>query len=99
MTMNHQDTETQRHRDARSRILVCARLCAFVSLCLGGSLPSSPSSIHRLTHEIRGIRSLPGSEFLYAPAVHFSNVEVSFLVHTETMHAPEPTGKVTPHAP
>src|SRR5262249_51212736 len=53
----------------------------------------------RLTHEIRGIRCLSRSKLLHAPAIHFRNVEVSFLVHTETVHAPEAAGKVAPDAP
>src|SRR5262249_41659425 len=65
--MNHKDTETQRHRDARSRILVCARLCAFVSLCLCGSLlalAQRPPLAEEVFKNVQVLKGIPVDEFM-----------------------------------
>src|SRR6266850_145177 len=74
------------HRDTKAQRTTC-----FIQL--------SPCRVYRLAHEPSGIRALLWPVFLNAPVIDFRNVKVSFLVHAETMNAPESSWKVAPHAP
>src|SRR2546430_10102794 len=58
-----------------------------------------PRRVNRLAHKHRWIGPLPGAELLHAAAVDFGDIEVSFLIDAEAMHAPEATGEVAPYAP
>src|SRR3989454_4305246 len=60
---------------------------------------SFPCRIDRLAHQESLIDALAWTELLDASAVHFSHIEVTFLVHAEAMHAPEAAGEVSPYAP
>src|SRR5215472_18941429 len=58
-----------------------------------------PSGIHRFADQKRRVRSRPRPEFLYAPAIHLGDVEVAFLIDAESVHAPEASREIAPHAP
>src|SRR5262249_4927571 len=45
------------------------------------------------------IDALSRPEFLNASAVDLRDVEVAFLIHTETVYTPEAAGKIAPDAP
>src|ERR1035438_9332281 len=58
-----------------------------------------PGRVHRFADQERRLRTGPGPEFLHAPAVHFGDVEVTFLIHTEAVDTPEAAREIAPDAP
>src|SRR5689334_9938585 len=76
----------------------------FLRVCRASTRPyqaqqSSPGGVYRLTHDICRVGALLRTKLLHPSAIHFRDVKVSFLVHAETVYAPEAAGEVAPHAP
>src|SRR4029453_18034780 len=58
-----------------------------------------PGNAKRFAHEHRGVRALARPVLLRAAVVDFGNVDVSFLVDAEPVHAPHAAGEAAPRAP
>src|SRR5215467_8802097 len=57
-----------------------------------------PGGVHGLGNEEGGVGAGSWAELLDAAAIDFGDVEVAFLIDAETVHAPEPAGKIAPDA-
>src|SRR2546426_1249044 len=88
---------TKKHkRHKRIFCVFCAFLWPIPSLLCIALLPGR---VHRLSYEERRIRPRARTELLDAAVVHFSNVEVAFLIDTKAVDSPEAARKIAPCAP
>src|SRR5206468_7943404 len=62
-------------------------------------LPLLPSRVDGLADQIRRIGSRAWTELLEASGVHFSDVEVAFLVRAHAVHTPERAGEIANSSP
>src|SRR5579864_2052639 len=58
-----------------------------------------PRRVHRLADHERRIRARSRSELLGTTGVHFGYIEISLLIHAESVYSPETAGEISPRAP